>query len=190
MVAFVKLPESNRHVSKLKQLVEQSERHISCAIFADDDPVLLRQLREAFSKESGAIIPAPQVLWGAGEYALQEAAVWSVEEAAVNCLVLVGNSAAVDAASEPTLTKQTRVDETEQGPLASARTAATKRRLAEEHFSQHVQALLNAPEISVPLARGKLTLYFLFYRAESGLFSAYDPASGSFRALLTESQAI
>lgn len=190
MVASVKMPESNLHVRKLKQLVEQSERHISCAIFADDDPALLRQLREAFSKESGAIIPAPQVLWGAGEYALQEAAVWSVEEAAVNCLVLVGNSAAGDAASEPTLTEQTGVDETEQGPLASARTAATKRRLAEEHFSQHVQALLNSPEIRAPLAKGKLTLYCLFYRAESGMFSAYDPASGSFRALLAESQAI
>ena len=190
MVAFAKSTENNRHVRNLKQLVEKSEHHISCAVFADDDPALLRQLREAFRKESGAIIPAPQILWGGGEYALQEAVVWSVEEAAVTCLVLVGNSAAGDSLSEPTLTDRTVVDAAERGPLASARTAATKRRLAEEHFLQHVQALLTAPEISVPLARGKLTLYCLFYRAESGVFSAYDPASGSFRALLTESQAI
>lgn len=184
MVAFSKSPESNLHVQNLRQLVEKSERHISCAVFADDDPALLRQLREAFRKESGAIIPAPQILWGGGEYALQEAVVWSIEEAAITCLVIVGNSAAGGAVSEPTLTSQTGLDEAEQGPLASARNAATKRRLAQEHFMQQVHGLLNTPEISVRLAKGTLTLQCLFYRAESGVFSAYDPWDGSFRALV------
>lgn len=185
MVAFSKSSESNLHVQNLKQLVEQSERHISCAVFADDDPALLRQLSEAFKKESAAIIPAPQILWGGGEYALQEAVVWSIEEAAITCLVLVGNSATGGGVSEPTLTAQTGLDEAAQGPLASARTAATKRRLAEEHFTQQIQALLNTPEISVRLARGSLTLHCLFYRAESGIFSAYDPWDRSFRALIS-----
>src|SRR5690606_12617957 len=123
------------------------------------------QLREAFKKESAAIIPAPQILWGGGEYALQEAVVWSIEEASITCLVLVGNSASGSAVSEPTLTAQTGLDEAKQGPLAFASSAATKRRLAEEHFSQHVHALLNTPEISVRLARGTLRLHCLFYRA-------------------------
>lgn len=185
MVAFTKPQESNLHVQNLRQLVQQSDGPISCAVFADDDPVLLRQLSEAFKKESAAIIPAPQILWSGGEYALQEAAVWSIEEAAITCLVLVGNSGAGDGVSEPMLTAQAGLGEAEQGPLASARTAATKRRVAEEYFSKHVEALLNIPEISVRLVRGSLTLHCLFYRAESGVFSAYDPWHGSFRALMS-----
>jgi hypothetical protein len=185
MIAFSKPQATNLLIQDLQQAIQGAERPISCAVFADDDPAILRWLSEAFENESAAILPAPQNLWSRGGYAIQDAALWSVEELAITCLVLVGNSAAGDAVSEPILAGQADLGEAEQGLVASVRTAAKKRRKAEEYFAQQVQALLNMPEIRARLVRGSLTLHCLFYRAESGVFAAYDPQEGSFRELMT-----
>ncbi|QEG36122.1 hypothetical protein [Bythopirellula goksoeyrii] len=184
MITVSKPLECNRHIQDLKKVSQQADRQLSWVVFADDDPVMLRQLREALKKESAAIIPTPQYLWSGGEDTLKDAVLWSIEELPMTSLVLVGNSAAAVSVSEPMLSGQITAGEGENEILASVRVAERKRCLAAEHFSQQVQAMINVPEISGSLMTGSLALHCLFYRAESGVFAFYDPRDGSFRSLI------
>ncbi len=184
MIAFSKPQENNPHIIKLKHVIGRASSRISWAVFADDDPVLLRRLSQALKEESAAIVPAAQFQWDRDEDTLEDAVVWAIEELSVDTLVLVGNSAAGVTATEPILAGQAGAGEAEQGFLESVRAATKKRRLAEEHFLKQVQYLLAVPEISDRLTRESLDLHFLFYRAESGVFVAHDPRDGSFYALI------
>lgn len=185
MVAASKPRESNRLVQKLKKVVQQADRSISWAVFADDDPLMLQRLGEALRKESAAIIPAPQNLWSCGGDTLEDAVVWAIEELGISYVVLVGSSAAGVPVSDPILAGRAAADEGEIKLLASVRASERKRRLAEEDFSQQVYALVNVHEIGDRLVRGSLALHCLFYRAESGVFTAFDLRDGSFRALIS-----
>ncbi|QDU89100.1 hypothetical protein Pla175_24860 [Pirellulimonas nuda] len=184
MVAASKPHEGNRLVQNLKKVVQQADRSITWAVFADDDPLMLRRLGEALGKESAAIIPAPQNLWSCGGHALEDAVVWAINELAVVSVVLVGSSAAGVPVSDPILAGRAAADESENTLLASVRASERKRRLAQEDFSQQVQSLVNVHEVGHRVARGSLALHCLFYRAESGVFTAFDPRDGSFRALI------
>ncbi len=184
MIAVSNPRQSNRHVQRLKQAVSQSDKTPTWAVFADDNPVMLRQLTAALDKESAVILPVPQSLWDAADHLLEDAVVWSVEEAAVNTLVIVGNSTACIAQHEPVLAGTTALEEQQDCLLSRVRSFEQKQSQAEKYFSHQVQSLLALPQVSTRLAHGKLTIHCLYYRAESGVFAAYNPVSGAFRALI------
>lgn len=184
MIAFSEASESNLHLQRMKEVCSQTDRPISWVVFADDDPAMLRRLAGALQRESAVIFPIPQALWEADGALLEDAILWLLGERGSCNVVLVGNSAAGVPVSEPFFAGQSVRIETTQDLFTQVQRAQSLKAQVEEHFARQVGSLLAVPEIDLAVARGTLRMHALYYRAESGVFAAYNPRACSFRALI------
>lgn len=184
MIAFSEASESNLLIQRMKEVCLPTDVPISWVVLADDDPVMLRRLAGALQREAGVIFPIPQALWDAGDDLLKEAILWLVGERGIGNLVLVGNSAGGVAVSEPIVAGQPAWSESTDELITRVNRAQRLRAQVEERFATQVNSLFATPEIEVAVARGTLRMHALYYRAESGVFAAYDPQASSFRVLI------
>jgi hypothetical protein len=184
MIAFSETSESNLHLQRLKEVCMQSDVPVSWVVFADDDPVMLRRLAAALQRESAVILPIPQALWEADGALLKDAILWLIGETGSCNLVLVGNSAAGVPVSEPFVAGQSVRREMTEDLFTQVQRAQRLKAQVEEHFARQISSLLAVPEIDLAVARGTLRMHALYYRAESGVFAAYDPRTRSFRVLI------
>lgn len=184
MIAFSETCESNLHLQRMKEVCSKTDLPISWVVFADDDPVMLRRLAGALQREAAVILPIPQALWDADDALLEDAILWLIGERGIGNLVLVGNSAAGASVSEPFVTGQSARRENPKELFTQVHRAQRLKAQVEEHFARQVGSLLAVPEIDLAVARGTLRIHALYYRAEIGVFAAYDPRTHSFRVLI------
>ena len=182
MIAFSEASESNLYMQRMKEVCSQADVPISWAVFADDDPVMLRRLAGALQREAAVILPIPQYLWAAGDDLIKESILWISGERGIGDLVLVGNSAAGISVSEPFVAGQPARRENTEELITRVHRVQRLRAQIEENFAKQVSSLLATPEIVRAVARGTLRMHALYYRAESGVFAAYDPQTSSFCA--------
>jgi hypothetical protein len=152
---------------------------------------MLRQLAEVIDEKSAAMLRIPQDNWGLNGSALPEAVKWSICEAGVKHLLLLGHSsgdrpelsvsAAEDrfAATVPMSAKQSSYDRLLEG----AQGVQEQTRRSKAQFVQQVGHLCEIAEVQDAISDGRLQLHALFYVAHSGTFLLFDLVNQQFHAI-------
>ena len=169
---------ANRYVHSVREAIEARGGALGCVVLSDDDPTLLDRLAAAMDSTQTLVLPAPQASWSKGGSGALEALVWAVAEAAIDWIVLVGNSAARQPDADDGVFCRPGADAAEL-----VRTANERREQAQRRYAAEVNALLDKPGVRERVDEGALRLHTLYYRAESGVFAAYCRDADEFRPL-------
>jgi carbonic anhydrase len=103
----------------------------------------------------------------------------AVERLGIREIILCGHAspAATDNGSE---TPRPQWASGVQGMLQRVRAREARNQQAREHLVRQLCELASRPVVARAIERGELIVHGLFYLAESGVFTRYDPLSGQF----------
>ena len=118
---------------------------------------------------------------------ISEAIRWSIDEAKVKNVLLVGHSEAeVIKEAATRMGDHGRVDEWREAStrcdrlLAGARRAQDQIQQAKRHFARQIGHLWSDTDLVQAFRAGNVQFHTLFYIAESGTFSIYNIGEGKF----------
>ncbi|HMO83715.1 MAG TPA: hypothetical protein PKC18_02220 [Lacipirellulaceae bacterium] len=171
------------YVKHILQRLRTGSEPVKFLVFADRQPALLSRVSAALNTSQSLIVPAAQPQWLLPDRSIADAAKWAVAEAGVDRLMIVGSSA--NRSPDDEFAEDIPFNLTAKRDIAElmrAANAATRR--AEQFYAQQIRTILSTPGSSDGLAQGTLRFHGMFYRVESGVFAAYSPIDGPFRALV------
>ena len=179
-------PSASPMIEKLRQAMEESGDGYEWLIIAHSDDHLVRSLNAALSHVPVFILEAPQESWDFQRGELAEAIEWAIHQTSLKHLALVGHSHAhVGDASE---TSSQPLSEYAGGGYQRLRDGVSRTtartRESQARFSQQFEQLISAPVVRQQSSDGDLSVYSLFFIAESATFLAYDPDRKTFLPLI------
>ncbi len=178
-----------------QQLKQPNQPAINWLVIAHDDSRMLDQLRSAVGQSGMVVVALPQSLWG-GEYeSLQEIAQWATSQLQLKGILLVGHSQSgicentVQVVTGPANDEDSKARPMNRVSSLFSRVQEAQARVAscERHFRNHLEQLIQLAGGPVDSSSAEVELRGLFYRAESGVFCAYDVVNGNFRPLVSHS---
>ena len=178
---------ANTHIESLEAVFSESKTAIEWLVIAHNDSRMMRSLSDALSRESAAVLEVSQDTWDFGGDELPEAIEWALRQGKVKNVVLVGHSQAGGSASRASLVASTTKAEIRSGNerlIAGVQLANAHNRDAQARFALLVRQMSQIPVVHSRCANGELATYGLFYRAESGLFLAYNGEQDECRPLM------
>lgn len=186
MISTQRNSRKNPHRAALASVFEATGGEVEYLVIAHHDPRLVTSLSEALGEESAAVLEVSQDVWDFRSPLWSEAIEWGLEQGKVEKLVLVGSSQAAGAVSRASLLCTKRApqqDSSYRRLVAGTHRYRAVVSEAQENFAEQVKELLRVPAVQQRYPVGEIDLHALFYRAESGIFLAYDAGSGLFRPL-------
>ncbi|MCA9212239.1 MAG: hypothetical protein KDB27_04170 [Planctomycetales bacterium] len=176
---------ANPQIAELENVFGEATKPIEWLVIAHNDSRMLQSLSSALNGESAAILEVSQDNWNFHKE-LSDTIDWALQQGDIKNLVLVGSSQAGGAESRASLATSTKEDESNYSKLlAGVNRVNDENRDAQERFASLVQQMSQIPVVHNRWSSDKLAVYGLFYRAESGLFLAYDAATDTFRPLVS-----
>jgi len=185
MIATLRTASTNPHIAELEAVFDEATKPIEWLVIAHNDSRMLKSLFAALNGESAALLEVSQDTWNFGKE-LSETIEWALQQGEIKNLVLVGNSQAGGAESRASLAAPPKVDESGYAKLlAGVKQLNAQNRDTQERFASLVQQMSQIPVVHNRWSSDELAIYGLFYRAESGLFLAYDARTDTFSALVS-----
>ncbi|TWT78358.1 Carbonic anhydrase [Posidoniimonas polymericola] len=181
-VTTLPIPQ-NPHAAALEAAIAESARPIECLVVAHNDPKMLSDLTAALDGEAAVVLEASQDVWDFDGEHLPTAIAWAVEQTGLHQVVLVGHTLAGGRQSRASLAAAASRD-SYQTLLSGVQQSNTRILAAQERFALQVQQLLQVPQVANRCSSRELSVHGLLYRAESGVFLAYDAGRDTFRPLL------
>jgi carbonic anhydrase len=182
-------PTSNPHITSLQKLFADQTATLDWLVIAHNDPIMSRRLADVVQGKRAAMLNINQADWDLGGTELPEAVEWSIDEAGVQHLLIVGHSQADARAAQvtwmgdhsgmPESQPQTAYDRL----LAGANRFQAEIQQAKDHFAEQIEHLSAWKELHDAMIAGRLQLHALFYLAPSGTFLIYEPASRVFKPI-------
>ena len=154
---------------------------------------MIERLKSAFNGRPAAVIAIPQNCWAIDEESISDLIQWAVNEIEVKGVLLVGHSQGGTPADNVQLCAE--VENTTTGQESSNRLAAIMECIErtrncveqnEGHFVGELNSLRQLPVVQEKIVRNSNFVQGLFFRAESGVFCAYDISDQRFRALIQQ----
>jgi len=180
---------SNPHIAALESVFAEATKPIEWLVIAHNDAQMLRSLSSALAGKSAAILELSQDTWDFEDEDLPDTIEWALQQGHLTNLLLAGSSLAggpmsraSQFASEPISGRGSSYVKL----LAGVQRSNTRNRAAQARFAEHIQRMSQIPVVHNRWSSGELAVYGLFYRAESGLFLAYDADADTFRPLLAQ----
>ncbi len=184
----------DNQIATLKEKLTSVEtRELDYLILAHSDDRMVLRLNEAFAGKSIAAVTQPQSGWDMESEDVAELIEWAANETGVKKVLLVGSSQGGTGQTDVQVCPSGVAHGTELD--SSTRSMSIKERVNfarncskknEDHFTKSIAQLRDA----VSTQNGRIAnpdfVQGLFYRAESGVFCAYDCQTGQFRPILTE----
>ena len=177
---------ANAHIAALESVYGQAKSPVRWLVIAHNDLRLVNSLSSALADESAAVIQVSQDTWDFKSQGFIETVEWALKQGEVEKLVLVGSSQAAGGLSRASLApaKMSAQADTGYGKLLAGMHRHNARVCeAQAVFVEQVRELSQIPTVHRRWRNGDLDVYGLFYRAESGLFFAYDADTDTFRPL-------
>ncbi|MCU0877586.1 MAG: hypothetical protein MUF06_07370 [Pirellulaceae bacterium] len=181
---------ANPYIAALESTFDEATAPIEWLVIAHSDPRILQSLSSMMEGQSAAILEVSQDQWDLVEGELSEAIEWALQRGEVRNLVLVGHSQVGCSASRSYLVSDAPEKSSDRSKDGYSRLLAGVKRVyshshhAQVRFAADVQQASQIPLVYRRWSCGELAVHGLFYRAESGVFLAYDPDADSFRALM------
>ncbi len=179
---------TNPFIAALETVFGEATKPIEWLVIAHNDPRMLRSLSSALTGESAAVVEISQDAWDFEGKHLPETIEWALQQGAIKNLVLVGNSQAGGSESRAALVASEATNGGQDGYaklLAGVQRNNARNHQAQERFAAHVQQMSQIPVLHNRWSSGELAVCGLFYRAESGLFLAYDADADTFHPLVS-----
>jgi len=188
----------NPYINQLQQFLQAAHgKTADWLVLAHNDVHLLNHLEEAFPDSLLAVISQPQSCWQMSEPLIAEAIGWALCESGVKGVLLIGHSQGglpeehvklIGGKHRPAAGNNGQAGSS-SSPLDRLRQAQARASSVQNHFEKQMDILSRIPALETRLARQQTQLHGLFYRAESGVFFAYDWQERAYRALLQKAMA-
>ena len=178
------LTSANPHVSVLDAAVRDAAKSVEWLVIAHNDPRMLQSLNMALT--NAAILEISQDTWDFENGPLAEALEWALEELPLKNVMLVGNSQSEGGECRAEMASEAAkpAGHGYERLIAGVQSRSARNRGAQQRFEDHVRSMKRVPTLRDRSAAGDLAVHTLFYRAESGLFLAYDADAQIFRPLV------
>ena len=186
MVTSFSTTTTNPLIAALENAFAEATQPIEWLVITQNDSRMLRSLAPALPRGSAAYLEVPQDAWDFEGKHLPETIEWAFQQADIKHLVLMGNSHAERSPSQASAhsSRANAVREAGRGKLLAGVQLSTARgRDNQMQFATHIHRMLRIPILNSRWSGGELAVYGLFYRAEVGLFLAYDVNADAFRPL-------
>ncbi len=178
---------TNHHLTSLQSLFADQHAKLDWLVIAHNDPVMTGRLDDVVRGKRAAMLKINQQHWELAGTELPEAVEWSIDQAGVQHLLIVGHSQAdvrppeatwmgdgIDILQSESPTGYNRL-------LAGASRVQTEIQQVKDHFAAQIDNLCGREQLQAALVAGRLQLHALFYLATSGTFLIYEPASRTFK---------
>lgn len=194
MIQIAPISISSR-IENLKQQLSQTELdRLEYVIIAHSDDRMINQLKQGFVDSSIAVISIPQSCWAMEHPPIDELMDWLVNELNVVRILLVGHSQGGSPAGDVEVCGSGQLDPASDtgstnrisSILDRVKHAQSYVKQNEQHFLHQLACLKSLPSIEQHILKNQQIVQGLFYRAESGVFCYFDPATRQFRALILE----
>jgi len=177
---------TNRYIQTLEAVLAKSKTAVHWLVIAHNDSRMVHSLSSALSRESAAILEISADTWDFEDDELSEMIEWALQQGEIRHLVLAGHSQAGGTAIQAQLVSSNMEGESHGSfnrLVAGVQRTKTHNQEAQQKFATHVQQMSQLSVVTNRWANAELAVSGLFYRAESGLFLAYDPNENIFHPL-------
>ena len=175
---------SNPHIAALEEVFTKSNNSIEWLVISHDDSRMVRSLCSNLPNKSTAVLEISQSQWDFESKDLAEAFEWALQQSEIKHVVLVGNSQASTSKSRASLVGDGESNGGFSKLLAGVKRNNAQNGDAQKDFASHVQKMSQIPVLHNRWSNGDLEILGIFYRAESGVFVAYDADSNTFQPLV------
>lgn len=178
--------ESNPHICTLQNLLDGKYSAIDWLVICHDDLRIVQALSMALAGKQAAMLRVPQEDWDLEQ--MTELFQWALDRYPIRNLVIAGCAQAklLRSATELTLDSISGVEEVDGYDRLVAGVMRYRHSLREAQcgFADWVERLMRDEEINGRFVTGAISMHPLLYRADGGLFLAYDFDEGSFAPVL------
>jgi predicted esterase YcpF (UPF0227 family) len=183
---------ANSHIDNLKnQLALTNTSQLDYLILAHPDQSMISQLQKVYQAQNVAIIGMAQNYWQMDSESMSELVQWVLSETSAKGILLVGHSQGGTPAETVQVCTSGQISLANHQPsnrISSFMDRVKNVQSCCKKNEEHFVAELNSLKDQVSVQGGRVTnpelVQGLFYRAESGLFCAYDPEACQFEALM------
>ncbi len=179
--------QSNPHVHALEQVMAKAERPVEWLVIAHNDARMLAALSSALTGESAAILELSEDTWDFEGKELSETIEWAIEQGDIEHLVLAGHSHASGSQSRASLPAYDTKDGGQDGHnrlLAGAQGRNAQNSDVQAKLAAQMEQMSDIPAVQERCSRDELAVYALLYRADLGVFLAYESDEGRCRPLV------
>lgn len=181
--------KTNPHIEALQTVFDNSATTIEWLIITHNAPQLVRSLEAALSGCSAAVLQLSEDTWEFRDSELTEGIHWALQRSGIRNLVLVGHSHASGNQTRaslvaPCLEVEGELQNSYSRLVSGARLTSSRNQNTQRRFALQFQQMSKIPMVQDRLSSGELALYGLLYRAEDGLFLAYEAESEGFHPLM------
>lgn len=182
---------ANPYIYQLQQTLQRDQpAAIDWLVLAHHDSQLLSRLDKAFPDSVVAVIALPQSRWQFEEQWIAETVEWALAELRVQGLLLIGHSQS-EVDTEPIKllggpfrrTDRTDTHASSFSLLDKSRKVQARIEILQQQLTGQLEKLCHLRGVQTRLTHQQLQMHALFYRAESGLFYAYDLEQEKFNPL-------
>jgi len=176
---------TNSHIALLESVFAQAKTPVEWLVIAHNDSRMIQSLSASMTGESVAILELSQDLWATEEQELVETIEWALQQGSVGNLLFAGHSQPGGSKSRASLVDEGGKTQSSYGRLlAGVRRSNAQIQNAQQKIAAQVQRMSQVPVVHSRWVNAELTIYGLFYRAEDGVFLAYDADNDKFRPLV------
>jgi carbonic anhydrase len=182
---------ANVHIDNLKSALEEAgPAELDYVVLAHPDNRMVAKLQKAFENSSIAVVSLPQNCWALDDASMSEFVEWTLSETTAKGIVLVGHSqgGTPSEAIQVCPTGQVLPANQSSNRVGSLKSRVSQARECVKANEEHFVAELKCLQGKVSLQNGRVAnpdfVQGLFYRAESGVFCAYDSEAKQFHALI------
>ncbi len=179
--------ESNPHICTLQALLGGKYSAIDWLVVSHDDVRMVQALSTALAGKQAVMLRVPQENWDFEQ--MTELFQWALDRYPIRNLVIAGCAQAklLRSTPEQPLELSSTIDCVDGYDRLVAGVMRYRHSLREAQcgFADWVERLLRDEEINGRVVTGALALHPLLYRADGGLFMAYDVDGGSFSPVLS-----
>ncbi len=180
MTTTLSYTSTNPHIESLETVFADSQSPVEFLVIAHNDSQMVQSLSKAMNNASIAVLEVSQDTWDFDGQQLTEAIEWALQQDDLKNVYLVGyfqpsQTSIVDQDSQP----QSSFDKL----LAGVRQSTNQIQTAQAQFASHVQKLAQIPVVHNRCANDELAVHGLAYRADGGVFLAYDAENDTFHTI-------
>jgi hypothetical protein len=181
-----KMPETSAEalIDSLRQANRASETQLEWLVIAHDDERLVDSLTTSLSAVASHLLELPQSAWDFTEGGLAAAIEWAVDQGAIKHLVLVGHSQAEDEGEQPSSDEILSRNDGYRRLHAGVTRTSVQTKKSQDLLEKQLESLTAMKSVRKKVLDGELSVYGLFFMAQSTTFLAYDPDQQDFLALI------
>lgn len=178
---------SNSYIVALESVLTHATQPLESLVIAPNDPKMLSALKMALNNEFAVVLEVSQDVWDFDGKELPQAIEWALEQTDLDQLVLVEHTLAGRRQSRASIAASEAIHsrhDSYQKLVNGVHLNNSRNRAAQDRLAVQVRQVLQIPLVANRCSTGELGVHGLVYRADSGLFLAYDTDYDAFHPLV------